>query len=70
MSGFSPMTLLVVAMLILVGFGFSGWMVAQSQALEKRLIARRDDVLRHHTRIQPIDIRLFGRPAAEETDKL
>ncbi len=68
MSGFSPMTLLVAAMLILVGFGFSGWMVAQSQAQEKRLIARRDDVLRQHIRIQPIDIRLFGRPAAEKTD--
>ncbi len=62
------MTLLVAAMLILVGFGFSGWMVAQSQALEKRLIARRDDVLRHHIRIQPIDIRLFARPAAEKTN--
>ncbi len=68
MSSISPMTLLVAAMLILVGFGFSGWMVAQSQALEKRMIARRDDVLRHHTRIQPIDIRLFARPAAEKTD--
>ena len=62
------MTLLVAAMLILVGFGFSGWMVAQSQALEKRLIARRDDVLRHHIRIQPIDIHLFARPAAEKTN--
>ena len=68
MSDFSPMTLLVAALLILVGFGFSGWMVAQSQELEKRLIARRDDVLRHHIRIQPIDIRLFARPAAEKTN--
>ncbi|HBK06087.1 MAG TPA: secretion system protein [Acetobacteraceae bacterium] len=67
MPEFAPMTLLVTALLILVGFGFSGWMVAQSQALEKRLIARREDVLRHHVRIQPIDIRLFARPAAAKT---
>lgn len=62
------MTLLAASMLILVGFGFSGWMVAQSNALEKRLIARRDDVLRQHIRIQPIDIQLFARPAAGKSD--
>lgn len=67
MPDFGPMTLLVTALLILVGFGFSGWMVAQSQALEKRMTARREDVLRHHARVQPIDIRLFARPAAEKT---
>lgn len=61
------MTLLVVALLILVGFGFSGLLVARSQALEKRLAARRDDVLSQHVRAQPIDIRLFTRATMAKT---
>jgi tight adherence protein B len=65
--GLLPMTILVAALLILVGFGFSGLMVARAQALEKRLINRRENVLRPHMRVQTIDIRLFARPAAAET---
>lgn len=68
MLNLSPMSLLVTALLILVGFGFSGWLVARGQELEKRLVARRDDVLRHNARVQPIDVRLFARPALAKTD--
>lgn len=63
----SMMLLLVSALLILVGFGFSGLLVARAQAHEKRMAARRDDVLRQHIRAQPIDIRLFARAAKTET---
>jgi tight adherence protein B len=63
---FTPTTLMVAALLILVGFGFAGLMVARDQALDKRLIKRRDDVLRQHIRAQPIDVRLFARAAGSE----
>ena len=66
MPTFSPMLLLVVGLLILVGFGFSGILVARAQAREKRLLQRRDEVLQRHIRAQPIDIRLFARARATE----
>ena len=66
MPEFAPLPLVVAALLILVGFGFSGLMVARSQELEKRYLARREDVLRHHERSQSIDVRLFARAASAE----
>lgn len=63
----SMLLLIVVALLILVGFGFSGLLVARAQAHEKRMAVRREDVLREHTREQSIGIRLFARAAATET---
>jgi tight adherence protein B len=63
----SPMIMLIAALLILTGFGFSGLLVAKAQALEKRLIQRRDSVLQPHIRSQPIDIRLFARPTESKT---
>lgn len=66
MPTFSPLLLLVVGLLILVGFGFSGILVSRAQAREKRLLLRRDSVLQRHIRAQPIDIRLFARARAVE----
>lgn len=66
MPAFSPLALMVLALLILVGFGLSGILVSRGHALEKRLIKRRQDVLRQHNRAQPIDIRLFASAAAEK----
>jgi tight adherence protein B len=60
------LVLLVLALLVLVGFGFSGVLVSRGHALEKRLLKRCRDVLHQHLRIQPIDVRLFARPAAGE----
>lgn len=65
-AAFSPAMLTVAALLILVGFGFSGMMVARANALEKRLVARREAVLRPHMRTSPIDIQLFARRAPDE----
>jgi tight adherence protein B len=65
MPALSPVILMVAALLLLVGFGLSGILVSRGHALEKRLIARREDVLRQHIRTQPIDIRLFARATAE-----
>jgi tight adherence protein B len=59
----SPFVLLVSGLVILVGFGFSGFLVARAEAQNKRLLARRDQVLLPHRRNQTIDIRLFARPA-------
>ena len=42
-------------------------LVARLQALERRLIQRREAVLTAHARIQPLDVRLFSRAAADET---
>jgi tight adherence protein B len=66
-SGFSPVLVLAVALLIMIGFGFSGLLVVRDQAQEKRLIARREAVLHPHRRTEPIDIALFTRPATSET---
>jgi tight adherence protein B len=68
--GLSPVILLAVALLILIGFGLSGLLVARDQAAAKRLIVRREAVLRPHMRAQPIDIALFSRAAATETTLL
>jgi tight adherence protein B len=66
----SPILLTILGMLILTGFGFSGLLVVRAQTREKRLLQRRDDLLRRHVRMQPIDINLFGRArASEETLK-
>jgi tight adherence protein B len=67
MQHLSPIILLAAALLILIGFGFSGLLVARSNEIEKRLIARRENVLRPHMRAQSIDIRLFARPVVDET---
>jgi tight adherence protein B len=61
----SPFILLVLALLILVGFGFSGLLVSRAHAIEKRVAARCDSVLRQHT-VQPIDIKSFARPAGAD----
>jgi tight adherence protein B len=58
---FSPVMLMAMGLLILTGFGFSGLLVARAQAREKRLLIRREAVLRPHMRAQPIDIQLFAR---------
>jgi tight adherence protein B len=63
----SPIILTAIGLLILTGFGFSGLLVVRAQAREKRLLQRRDDLLRRHVRTQPIDISLFARAAASET---
>jgi tight adherence protein B len=64
---FSPLVLVAVALLVLIGFGFSGLLVSRAQALEKRLSARREGVLRPHIRVQQIDMRVFARPVADDT---
>jgi tight adherence protein B len=64
---FSPVVLLAAGLLILTGFGFSGLLVSREQALEKRLLQRRETVLQRHIRARPIDIQLFARPAASDT---
>jgi tight adherence protein B len=64
---FSPIVLLGAGLLILTGFGFSGLLVSRAQALEKRLMLRRDIVLQPHIRAQPIDIRLFARSVESNT---
>jgi tight adherence protein B len=64
---FSPIMLMFVGLTILIGFGFSGLLVARAQAQEKRLLLRRDAVLLPHIRTQPIDMQLFARATASET---
>jgi tight adherence protein B len=64
---FSPIVLSCAGLFILTGFGFSGLLVSRAQALEKRLMLRRDTVLQPHIRAQPIDIRLFARSAESNT---
>jgi tight adherence protein B len=63
---FSPIVLTILGMAILIGFGFSGLLVVRAQAREKRLLERRQNVLRRHARAQPIDVRLFARAAPSE----
>jgi tight adherence protein B len=63
----SPIMLIVTALLILTGFGFSGLLVVRAQLHEKRLQQRRERVLQRHARAQPIDISLFAHPALEES---
>jgi tight adherence protein B len=63
---FTPRMMMVSALLILVAYGFAGLLISRAQSQEKRLANRRDDVLRQHIRAQPIDIRIFARPAASE----
>jgi tight adherence protein B len=65
--GLSPIIILAAALLILIGFGFSGLLVSTDQAKAKRLVVRRETVLRPHMRTQSIDIALFTRAAADET---
>jgi tight adherence protein B len=60
---FTPTMLMVSALLIMVGYGFAGVLFSRRQIEEKRLIKRRDNVLRQHIQAQPIDIRLFARAA-------
>ena len=62
-----PIVLICAALLILIGFGFSGLLVSRAQVLEKRLLQRRDTVLQKHMRAQTIDIRLFAKQAGPET---
>jgi tight adherence protein B len=64
---FSPVVLMAAGLLILTGFGFSGLLVSRAQAVEKRLLQRRETVLQPHIRAQPIDIRLFARSAESNT---
>jgi tight adherence protein B len=64
---FTPIVLLTAGLLILTGFGFSGLLVSRAQALEKRFLLRRDNVLQPHIRTQQIDIHLFARTAAPKT---
>jgi tight adherence protein B len=59
--------LLAMGLFVLTGFGFSGLLVVRAQAREKRMLRRRDDLLRRHVRTQPIDISLFARAPASET---
>jgi tight adherence protein B len=65
--GLSPVIMLAVALLVLIGFCFSGLLVARDQAAQKRLIERREAVLRPHMRAQPIDIALFSKAVGPET---
>jgi tight adherence protein B len=60
MLKFSPLMLLAAALPILAGFGVAGLMVMRLQTQDKRLIKRRNEVLRQHIRAQPIDVRLFA----------
>jgi tight adherence protein B len=64
---FSPIMLMLMGLTILVGFGFSGLLVARAQAQEKRLLRRREAVLQPHIRTQPIDMQLFARPTVSES---
>jgi tight adherence protein B len=66
----SPMMLLVAALLILVGFGFSGVLVSRGHALEKRVIARREALLSQHLRARAIDVRLFSQAAGGKSTSL
>ena len=63
----SPIILTAMGLIVLMGFGFSGLLVVRAQGREKRLLRRRDDLLRRHVRAQPIDISLFARAPASET---
>jgi tight adherence protein B len=65
--GLSPVIILAVALLVLIGFTFSGILVARDQAAQKRLIERREAVLRPHIRTQQIDIALFTKAVGPET---
>jgi tight adherence protein B len=65
--GLSPVIMLAVALLVLIGFCFSGLLVARDQAAQTRLIERREAVLRPHMRAQPIDIALFSKAVGPET---
>jgi tight adherence protein B len=68
--GLSPVIMLAVALLVLIGFCFSGLLVARDQAAQKRLIERREAVLRPHMRAEPIDIALFSKAVGPETTLL
>jgi tight adherence protein B len=62
----SPMLLTLMAMSILIGFGFSGLLVVRAQQREARLLQRRDSLLQRHVRVTRIDTRLFAREAPAE----
>lgn len=65
---FSPIVMMMAGGAILIGFGFSGLLVVRAQTNDKRLLKRREEVLQRHIRVQPIDIRLFARPARSEVN--
>ena len=67
MTAAFPLAMLTVAaLLILVGIRIQRHDGLPREALEKRLVARREAVLRPHMRTSPIDIRLFARRAPDE----